>query len=330
MVKIKFYFSNQFKTLECNPNTKMKFIFEKWAKENEVLTEDEKLTVERVPAGQVKVGMLNVDTGGHKGSRIDEDTIVIDGNPENGIKSASEELSNLGIYVPEQIVELADTRPAKVSALDSRSGLALIRYLSGEQAFELAEDELLDKSLTDKQLKKFGLMKAHEKQQGIIDSAVEKVEKYTERLENGEKIVLAPESILAGSAIAYEKGIPYYASAATHKDKEGNEDGVTFAITCKPGMKLPKGVINYGKELVEKHRIDDNSSGVFVNPNEQMIVAGGFKNPDFKIENQTVEGMLDEIKESFSFKNSLRVDVNPVNMEMSSNSKNIDLSREEK
>ena len=33
MVKIKFYFSNQFKTLECNPNTKMKFIFEKWAKE---------------------------------------------------------------------------------------------------------------------------------------------------------------------------------------------------------------------------------------------------------------------------------------------------------
>ena len=33
MVKIKFYFSNQFKILECNPNMKMKFIFEKWAKE---------------------------------------------------------------------------------------------------------------------------------------------------------------------------------------------------------------------------------------------------------------------------------------------------------
>ena len=33
MVKIKFYFSNQFKILECNPNKKMKFIFEKWAKE---------------------------------------------------------------------------------------------------------------------------------------------------------------------------------------------------------------------------------------------------------------------------------------------------------
>ena len=118
------------------------------------------LKIARVPAGQIKEGMLNVDTGGHKGSRIEEDgTIVIDGDPENGVKSAIEELSNLGYYyyIPEQIVELADTVPNKVSALDSRSGLALIRYLSGEQAFKLAEEKLLDKTLTDEQLEEYGL-----------------------------------------------------------------------------------------------------------------------------------------------------------------------------
>lgn len=275
------------------------YAIEKWAKEQGILKEDESLQVDRVPAGKIKEGMLNVDTGGHKGSRQEDGTIVIDGDPANGVKSASEELNNLGFYVPEQIVELADTVPNKVSALDSRSGLALIRYLSGEQAFKLAETRLLDKSLTDEQIREFGLEEAHKKQQGIIDNAVEKIEKYTKELPNGEKIVLAPEQIIAGSMIAYEKGIPYYASASNHLDKDKNVDGVTFAITSKPGTKLPEEILEYGKELVEQYRIDENTSGVFVNPNGQMVVAGGFKNPTFKIPNETIEGMLNKIEAKF-------------------------------
>ena len=279
------------------------YALEKWAKEQGILYEDESLQVDRVPAGQIKEGMLNIDTGGHKGNRKEEnDTLIIDGDPENGVKSAAESLSNSGIYVPEQIVELADTMPNKVSALDSRSGLALIRYLTGEQAFKLAEAKLLDKSLTDEQIKEFGLEEAHEKQQAIIDNAVEKIKKYTKELPNGEKIVLAPEQILAGSAIAYEKGIPYYASASNHLDQDKNIDGVTFAITSKPGVQLPEEILEYGKELEEQYRIDENTSGVFVNPNGQMIVAGGFKNPEFKIPNETIEGMLSKIEERFTGK----------------------------
>lgn len=279
------------------------YALEKWAKEQGILYEDESLQVDRVPAGQIKEGMLNIDTGGHKGNRKEEnDTLIIDGDPENGVKSAAESLSNSGIYVPEQIVELADTMPNKVSALDSRSGLALIRYLTGEQTFKLAEAKLLDKSLTDEQIKEFGLEEAHEKQQAIIDNAVEKIEKYTKELPNGEKIVLAPEQILAGSAIAYEMGIPYYASASNHLDQDKNIDGVTFAITSKPGVQLPEEILEYGKELEEQYRIDENTSGVFVNPNGQMIVAGGFKNPEFKIPNETIEGMLSKIEERFTGK----------------------------
>lgn len=262
------------------------------------IKDDEELIIQRVPAGQVKEGFLNVDTGGHRGNRTDNETktIVIDGDLRNGIKSACQSLSNLGIYVPEQICELADARPTHISALDSRSGLALVRYLSGEQSFNLAENRLLDKTLTDEQLEEYGLTKAHTKQQQIIDSAVEKINKYTVELPTGEKIILAPEQITAGSSIAYESGIPYYASAKQHLDREGNPDGVTFAISCRPGMKLPKEILEYGRQLVEQYRIDERSSGVFINPNEQLIVAGGPKNPNFKIEGYTPESMLEELR----------------------------------
>lgn len=259
---------------------------------------NEELIIQRVPAGQVKEGFVNVDTGGHRGNRTDNETktIVIDGDPRNGIKSACQSLSNLGIYVPEQICELADARPTHISALDSRSGLALVRYLSGEQSFNLAENHLLDKTLTDEQLEEYGLTEAHTKQQQIIDSAIEKINKYTVELPTGEKIILAPEQITAGSSIAYELGIPYYASANQHLDREGNPDGVTFAISCRPGMKLPKEILEYGRQLVEQYRIDERSSGVFINPNEQLIVAGGPKNPNFKMEGYTPESMLEELR----------------------------------
>ncbi len=262
------------------------------------IQEGEALDVQRVPAGQVKEGFLNVDTGGHKGNRRDDDkyTVVVDGDPANGIKSACQSLAAIGVYVPEQICELADARPAHISALDSRTGLALARYLSGEQLFRLAESHLLDQSLTDEQLEEFGLTEAHLKQQGIIDAAVEKINKYTVELPSGEKMVLSPEMITAGSAIAYEMGIPYYASVSQHRDTEKNPDGVTFAISCKPGMKLPQEILEYGRALVEQYRIDDKTSGVFVNPNEQLIVAGGPKNPDFKIEGHTPESMLEELR----------------------------------
>ena len=276
------------------------YALERWARENGIIEENEEVQVQRVPAGKIKEGMLNVDTGGHRGSREEDDgTIVIDGDPANGVKSASQALAEMGIYVPLQIQELADTMPNRISALDSRSGLSLVRYLSGEQTFKLAEAGLLDRSLTDHQLAVFGLTEAHGKQQAIVDNAVDKIQKYTVEMPDGQKIVLAPEQILAGSAIAYEMGIQYYASASQHLDQDKKPDGVTFAVTSKPGTKLPEEVLQYGQQLVEQYRTGENTSGVFVNPNGQMVVAGGMKNPEFKIPNMTIEQMLETIKGRF-------------------------------
>lgn len=274
---------------------------ERFARENGILQEDEHLEIKRVPAGQVMDEFLNVDTGGHKGSRIEDNgTVVIDGNPSEGINSAVAMLASLGVYVPEQIVELADTVPNKVNPLESRTALSLIRSANGSIIFKIAEAGLLDKQLTDEQLEEFGLQDAHKKQKEIIENAVEKIKEYMISLPTGEKVVMAPEQILGGAPIAYELGADFYVSVEQHKSGNGS----TFAVTSKPGVKLPDEIQELGKKLVEQYRNSDGTSGVFLNPNGQMLVAGGPKNPDFSLEYNQNEliSKLTELFEKYSNK----------------------------
>ena len=118
-------------------NKSATYALEKWAKEQGILKEDENLQVDRVPAGKVKEGMLNVDTGGHRGSRQEDDgTLVIDGNPAEGIKSASEAINNLGIY------DLAGLQTFPLSKLQEVFGInADILY---EHAFGRDDTTFLD------------------------------------------------------------------------------------------------------------------------------------------------------------------------------------------
>lgn len=274
-------------------NRSCTYVLEHWAKENGIIDENESLNVERVPAGKIMDGVVNVDTGGHKGCKF-EDTIVIDGNPPYGSKSAIEELSKLlDVKVPEQILECADAMPTKTSIFDTRSGMSLQKFTTTENVFKMARNGLLTKELSDKELEEYGLMEAHKSQQEIVDKAVEKVNKYSKTLCNGEKIVIAPEFIKAGSLVAYESGINYYASVDKHFDSERNENGSTFAINAKPGKKLPDNIKDFGNSLVEKYKDETGASGVFLHPNGSMLVAGGPKNPDFKIEMGQEEIMND-------------------------------------
>lgn len=117
---------------------------------------------------------------------------------------------------------------------------------------------------------------------------------YTKELATGEKVVIAPEQILAGSPIAYELGANYYASVQPHKSGKGS----TFAVNSKPGVKLPETIQKFGKELVEQYKNEDGTSGVFLNPNGQMLVAGGLKNPDFAVEIEPEE-LIEKLNEQF-------------------------------
>jgi len=176
--------------------------------------------------------------------------------------------------------------------------MSLQKFASNENLLKLAENGLLTRELTDEELEEYGLAEAYKSQQKTVDDAVEKVKKYTISLSNGKKIVIAPQFIKAGSLVAYESGIEYYASVDSHKDSQGVIDGSTFAINSKPGVKLPEEIKEYGEKLVEKYKNEDGTSGVFVHPNGQMVVAGGPKNPNFKIENSQEE-IIDQIQGLF-------------------------------
>ena len=254
------------------------YAVERWAREMGILGEEEKLIVERAKPGETKTQGINIDTGGHKGCSFDEETIIIDGGLQDS--SAAMALSKLGIYVPEQIVKMADIPLTTVSPLEYRTGLALIRYLDGPNAFKLAEDGKLDQTLTDEDLDRYGLLEASQKQKAVIDNAVAKVKKYSVELPNNRKAVIAPESILGGSSIAYALGCDFFVSV---EGKE--EEKCTFGVNAKPGTQLPKAIQLLGEFLRKKYmRPDGKSSDVFMNDQKTQLIAGGFKNPDFRIE----------------------------------------------
>lgn len=269
-------------------------VLEEWAQLNGIIDEDTKLTVCEVDAGKVMEGYVNVDTGGHKGSSYG-DTIVIDGNPKEGVKSAIAELvDTLEVKIPDQILECADSLPTKTSILDTRSGISLQKYADIDTVFEMASDGALTRDLTDEELEKYGLVEQQKEQQKIIDEGIEKIEKYTCELSNKEKVVISPEFIKAGSLIAYEKGINYYSSVNMHKSGEG----ITMAINSKPGVQLPENIKEYGNNIVEKLRNEDGSSGAFLHPNGSMFVVGGPKNPEVKLD-LTQEQAMEEITNLF-------------------------------
>lgn len=310
------------------------YVLENWSKDIGILEENENLKVERIPAGKTMENVVNVDTGGHKGSVYGTDTIVIDGDPANNVKSAIEELTKkLNVkYVPSQILECADALPTKTSIFDTRSGISLQKFTTIENVFEMAKNGLLTKELNDEQLEEYGLTEAHNSQQQIVDDAKAKVESYTQTLENGEKIVIAPKFIKAGSLVAYESGINYYASVDKHFDSERQENGVTFAINAKPGIKLPENIAEFGKELVEKYKDETGASGVFLHPNGSMLVAGGPKNPDFKVEG-TQDEMIEKISSLFkeySLISNIKKNINDINEKIEVVNKNEETIQEAK
>ena len=260
------------------------YAIEEWARKMGIIKEDEKLNVERVRAGETRSEGINLDTGGHKGCSFDKETIIIDGGLQDTSTAAA--LSRLGIYVPEQIVKMADKPSTDVSPLEYRTGLALVRYLDGPNTFKLAEDGKLDQILDDDDLEKYELLEASKKQKAIIDKAVKEIEENGIELPNGEKAVVAGKRILGGSPIAYALGYNYFCSV---EGSEGEEDRCTFAIAARPGTKLPISVQQLGERLIEQYKREDGTSDVFMNSQKNMLVAGGPKNPEFGVETSKEE-----------------------------------------
>lgn len=232
------------------------------------------IKVDRTPAGKPVSGRINIDVGDESCTEpitVREDgTIVID-HHFSGKKNTLQILQENGVYVPAQAIEFADTPTERqVDPLDYRSGLALARHMSGDQLWRVAEEGLLTATLNDQQLEAFGLEGAAAKQKAVVDTAVQKV---NEGVVPGTKAVVMSDFVPGGSQVAYRLGYDVYASVSPHKN-----GGTTFAVTARPGTKLPEGLLALARSLQAEH-----GNGVFVKPDETMVVAGGPKNPAFAI-----------------------------------------------
>ena len=266
-----------------------------YLKENGYIPED--YQVKRTPAGQPVSGMLNVDVGNPdctepitkkyaEGDSTKLDYIAIDhhfNKRENTLQVLKEDL---GIEdIPNQLLEITDKPQEKSSFIGShKSPIGLARNLEPEQIHDLARNNKLTEELTKKEMEEYGIEEASQEQKKTEESAVTKVKEG----KISDKVTHVKEFVPCGSIAAYEKGFDVYTSSQEHKSGEG----ITFGITAKPGTKLPRELQDYGKSLQEQY-----GNGVFVK--ENMIIAGGPKNPDFSVPIKH-EDIAKKLKESCS------------------------------
>lgn len=234
----------------------------------------DELKVDRTPAGQPISGRINIDVGDPTCTDPityrEDGTIIIDHHFNDHPNTLSILSKVLGIYVPEQAIELADQAGEQVTPLEWRTPISLARHLPVEKLWELAEKRLLTEAMTDEQLRAHGLYEVAQKQKEIIENAKAAVINGSVP---GTKATIVDTFVPAGSQVAYSLGYDVYVSISQHP-----KGGCTFAATAKPGTALPEGVLALGHKLREEHGND-----IFIRPDGAMIVAGGPKNPDFSL-----------------------------------------------
>jgi len=228
-----------------------------------------KFETKRCPAGKAPEGEIWIDVTGN-GSAL----LKID-HHSGEARNTLEVLQSIGFEVPAQAVEVADTE-GKPNATDYRSCLSLLRYTTPAQAWKIAEDGKLLDSLTDEEIDQYSLNEARDKQKQVVDTAIAKLRQYA----INDKVVIATENVLGGSFIAYELGYEVFAVCTPHKAG----DGVTFAINSS--ALLGEAVLAFAK-----------GHGAFVPPHGKMAVLGGFKDPESRVESETVESFSAKLRE---------------------------------
>lgn len=274
--------------------------------ENNNLTKEEEIQLKelrntlyltKVSPGDSIVGAINLNLD--KSIFDNRDADISDFEKNRTIKIHSEYLPKCGIYMPPSIVKLSNYVFTD-EVLDPRNGLLLAQNIrDGSKLFEFAEMErngksLLELSLTDDEIEKFGLQELYQERINEAEQAKEIKEnenKYGYKFKEGEeykKILIIPEFIPYGSRIAYAFDYDYYASIAEHSSGKG----ATFSITANPNKgdgRLPKEILRFGRNLREQEGlIEDNEKNkkykVFVNERfENWIIVGGLKQPDICI-----------------------------------------------
>ena len=226
--------------------------------------------VKRCPAGKAPDGEIWIDECGPNS----ETALKVIDHHNGEAKNTLEVLVSIGFDVPSQAVEVADTE-GKAKATDYKSVLSLLRYVTPAQAWRIADDGLLMDSLSMSQIQKYGLAKAVITQKEIVTTAVEKLRQYA----INDDVVVATETILGGSSIAYERGYEIFAVCTPH-----DLGGVTFAINSS--KELSPAVVAFAQRY-----------GAYIPPHGKMAVLGGFKDPESRLLIATVKSFSAKLRE---------------------------------
>ena len=262
------------------------------------------MTIRRkmIDAGKESDEHLTIDAGkldGNKNVNDKNKATVINADQRRGERSSVSILAKDGFYVPRMIVKYADTVISDERALDPFNGCVLSREVPINKLFEYAEEKdpstkkyLMESSLKEEQLKRYGLYDFAMKRKSDIQQTIERIAQNSYCIEqNGTKIKVAvvPDFLYNGSIIAYALGYDAYISITPYK---GESSKSTFSITLNPNAKYLNGqkllisedtVSSLNKKISVFDR--DESTGIkhkkiiFVLPNRTLAIVGGKKSP---------------------------------------------------
>lgn len=278
------------------------------------------IEIEEINAGEKRSGGLTIDAGNLTGLEGFNPRYLgrksVNGKVNQGQPSTCGVLAACGIEVPYKIVEHAD-RITDERIINARYGAALSRNLTGQKLFDFAEkirDDgtyLMDSTLTDEELKEWGLEEICRKREEEIKRDTEAISKniYYFIDENGQerKVCIVDYATNCGSFIAYSLGCDYYISVCDREKCPWHDSGnttdaslnmpmATFTICANPEKgdgKIPEIVLKYFQNLrdsgqnenlkvisTEGREIKNNP---YIKPDKTMVVLGGYKVTDIYI-----------------------------------------------
>ena len=206
-----------------------------------------------------------------------------------GQRSAVSILAENGFYVPRMIVKYANAVISDERVLDPFNGCALARDVPTDKLFEYAEEKdvktkkyLMESSLDEEQLKRYGLYDFAMKRKNDIENAIKLISQNSYCIgQNGtkKKIAVVPQFVYNGSNIAYALGYDVYISITPYKRDSSKS---TFSITLNTNAKnekgqnllIPENIISILNEKISVYNQDEITGNkqkkeIFVLPNKK-------------------------------------------------------------
>ena len=270
-----------------------------------------KIKRKMIDTGKESDKHLTIDAGNLTGNKNinSNKSAEINANQRKGQRSAVSILAENGFYVPRMIVKYADAVISDERVLDPFNGCVLAREVPTDKLFEYAEEKdaktkkyLMESSLDEEQLKRYGLYDFAMKRKNDIENAIKLISQNSYCInQNGKKIKIAVVSnfLYNGSNIAYALGYDAYISITPHK-RYGTKS--TFSMALNPNAKDLKGqnllisenVIKNLNEKIPVYNMDETTGNkqrkeIFVLPNKKLASVGGPKFPGLYADKEASE-----------------------------------------